>query len=74
MVINYTLSEYCEKYSEAIKTFGMKESDFIQEYYDNICENIKSGNRITKRVYENIPELHFWINKHFLIHGINVIV
>lgn len=75
-VIDTTFDEYANSIIEEFMKYGinMKIENFRGEYYNKICEELNNGNGITKRVYDNIPDLHYWINKHFIIHGNNVIV
>lgn len=75
-VIDTTLEEYtrdillqCEK--ENIKVTS---EDFRQSYYDDICNAIKNDIDISERVYNSIPDLHYWIEKHFLKNGKNIII
>ena len=74
-VIDTTLEEYtkdillqCEK--ENIKVTS---EDFRQSYYDDICNAIKNDIDISERVYNSIPDLHYWIYKHFQSRGYKVV-
>lgn len=75
MVINELFKDYIKRYESEIKELEIKKPEdyFMQEYYDYICESIKSGNKITQNVYDNIPDLHYWIEHTFIIHGYNVV-
>ena len=74
-VIRVTLNDYCKNIVNELETVGIKEkeSTFYGEYYNMITESLMSGKLITQEVYNSIPDLHYYINKHYLIHGNNVI-
>lgn len=74
-IIVKTLHLYTREAVEICRKNGIKlaENDFVQQYYDVICQLLREDVCITEEVYNEIPELHYWINKHFTIHGKNVV-
>ena len=75
-VIDTTLEEYTKDILEECKKEGIKgitEETFRQQYYDTICENIRNNINISQRVYNAIPDLHYWIYKHYEMRGYKVI-
>lgn len=74
-IYNLTLEDYCKNEIEEMKKekFDISPEFFRSEYYDIVCSFIRNGWKISKRVYDSIPDLHYWIDKHYLIHGNNII-
>lgn len=69
------LIEQCEKEGIISKESDRKMMrDYCKKlYYKDVCDALAGGAYIADYVYENIPDLHYWISKYFLIHGMNVI-
>ena len=83
-IINKTISEYVEEQKQEI----LKEDASIwsnnlvtelkQEYFNMIIEELNKGNKITQEAYNNLISDNFntatewYLNKHFLIHGIKI--
>jgi len=74
-VIDTTLEEYAENIIKEMNKQGMKckTEDFRSSYYDEICNAIKTNINISQRVYNSIPDLHFWIYKHYEMLGYKVV-
>ena len=62
-VIDITLDDFSKEFIEA-KIINNKEQ-LRSEYYEIICNAIKKNINISQRVYDSIPDLHYWIYKHF---------
>ena len=75
IVIDTTLEEYAQNIIIEMNKQGMKckPEDFRSQYYDDICNAIKSNINISQRVYDSIPDLHFWIYKHYEMIGYKVV-
>lgn len=73
-MVTETFDEYIKRYHDLINELGIKpEKYFLQEYLDFVSNRIRAGEKITKSVYENIPDLHYWIDHCYTIHRISVI-
>lgn len=50
------------------------EQDIKKEWENELFEYIKQGGKITKAMFEQLDGgQQFYINKHYIIHGINII-
>ena len=74
-VIDTTLEEYANNIIIEMNKQGMKckTEDFRSQYYDEICKAIKSNINISQRVYDSVPDLHFWIYKHYEMLGYKIV-
>ena len=77
-VINTNYKEYIhdimKQFEDEYGTGKVNPDMFRQNYLDTICDNLRKGVLLSKKVYDEIPELHYWINKHFEKHGDIVVI
>lgn len=73
-----TLKEYLEEQKIAMETYGIKFSNDIKESLENewfgfLCDCLKSKGTISHDIFNSLNDSQKWyINKHYLIHGINI--
>ena len=49
-------------------------SFFTNEWTDNLYNHLKSGNTISQEAYDSLTDSQKWyLNKHYLIHGIKIV-
>lgn len=75
-IINATLEEFTENILNEAKEngiTGVNMETFRQQYYDTICDAIRKNINITRRVYENVPDLHYWLYKHYEMIGYKIV-
>ena len=74
-VIDTTIEEYSKNIINEMNKLGEKcnVEHFRSQYYEEICKSIKNNINISKRVYDSIPDLHYWIYKHFEVRGYKVV-
>lgn len=82
-IIVATLEEYEKNFLDQCRKEGIisKESDekdmrnyCLSMYYQDISDAIRNHAYITDCVYENAPDLHYWICKSYLLQGRNIII
>jgi len=75
VVIDTTLEEFSKNIMMALEKqkTKCKVEDFRSQYYDVICSELKKNINISQRVYDSIPDLHYWIYKHFEMIGYKVV-
>ena len=73
-----TLQEYLqEQIQECIDNNIGYESlidNFSQEWFDMLCEHLHNNGTITQDIFDSLDDCQKWyLNKHYLIHGIKIV-
>lgn len=82
-IIITTLEEYEKDFLSQCKKEGIISTESgeknmkhycLSMYYLDISDAIRNRAYITDCVYKNVPDLHYWIYKSYLLQGKNIII
>ncbi|MDB2162025.1 hypothetical protein PMX22_19760 [Clostridium butyricum] len=74
-----TKQQYISKIEKECVEAGIKftntlKNQFEGEWFDYIIEGIKNGKNISQEIFDSLDEMQkYYLNKHFIIQGINII-